>query len=390
MPDLTAKRTLVKSPPELWSELSEVERLARHLGAFGEIKITKLEPEHTVAWEGEGARGTVSIEPSGWGTKVTLTAQVEGDEAAQDAVAEEARPPEPAGAEAPSGSWPAEEPSIWRAPIEGEAEEEPPVAETAAWEEGVEEPVIEEPVIEEPVIEEPVEEPVVEEAAVEEAAVEEAAVEEAAVEEAAVEEAAVEEPAAEERPFEEPAPLPAQARPRRRRGFLAWLFKPRTSAQQAEPYVPAMPLEKSPPIPAQEWTAVVESEPDAGVEQGQPPIEEEPPAVAEEEPPAVAEEEPPAVVEEEPPAIAEEEPPALVEEEADLSLEDESPQVVEDQSPMVGEPDVSVHVAGDAESAGSGQGDGSHPGIGRDRAQAVLDGALDSLGSAHHRPFSRG
>ena len=53
MPDLTAKRTLVKSPPELWEELSEVDGLAKHLGAFGEIKITKLEPEHTVAWEGE-------------------------------------------------------------------------------------------------------------------------------------------------------------------------------------------------------------------------------------------------------------------------------------------------------------------------------------------------
>ena len=76
MPDLTAKRTLVKSPPELWEELSEVERLAKHLGAFGEITITKLEPEHTVAWEGEHASGTVSIEPSGWGTKVTLRAEL--------------------------------------------------------------------------------------------------------------------------------------------------------------------------------------------------------------------------------------------------------------------------------------------------------------------------
>jgi hypothetical protein len=76
MHDFTAKRTLVKSPPELWSELSEVERLARHLGAFGDIKITKLEPERTVAWEGESASGTVSIEPSGWGTKVTLTASL--------------------------------------------------------------------------------------------------------------------------------------------------------------------------------------------------------------------------------------------------------------------------------------------------------------------------
>ena len=80
MHDLTAKRTLVKSPPELWSELSEVERLARHLGAFGEIKITKLEPEHTVAWEGDAASGTVMIEPSGWGTKVTLQAQVQAPE----------------------------------------------------------------------------------------------------------------------------------------------------------------------------------------------------------------------------------------------------------------------------------------------------------------------
>lgn len=84
MQDLTAKRTLVKSPPELWSELSEVERLARHLDAFGEIKITKLEPERTVAWEGEGASGTVSIEPSGWGTKVVLTATIEGEEPAPE------------------------------------------------------------------------------------------------------------------------------------------------------------------------------------------------------------------------------------------------------------------------------------------------------------------
>ena len=84
------KRTLVKSPPELWSELSEVERLARHLGAFGEIKITRLEPERTVAWEGEGAIGTVSIEPSGWGTKVVLTATIEGDEPTPEPIPEPA------------------------------------------------------------------------------------------------------------------------------------------------------------------------------------------------------------------------------------------------------------------------------------------------------------
>jgi hypothetical protein len=98
MPDLTAKRTLVKSPPELWEELSEVEGLAKHLGAFGEIKITKLEPEHTVAWEGEHASGTVSIEPSGWGTKVTLHAelpQAEEPEPAAEPEPEAVAEPEP-------------------------------------------------------------------------------------------------------------------------------------------------------------------------------------------------------------------------------------------------------------------------------------------------------
>src|SRR5262245_17925895 len=101
MPDLTAKRTLVKSPPELWEELSEAEGLAKHFGAFGEIKITKLEPEHTVAWEGEHGSGTVSIEPSGWGTKVTLHAELaEAEEPAANPQPEEPaanpRPEEPA------------------------------------------------------------------------------------------------------------------------------------------------------------------------------------------------------------------------------------------------------------------------------------------------------
>jgi hypothetical protein len=111
MQDLTVKRTLVKSPPELWSELSEVERLAKHLDAFGEIKITRLEPESTVAWEGEGASGTVSIEPSGWGTKVTLTARVEGEdpepepEPEPEPVPEAISPPETEGPPARRGWW---------------------------------------------------------------------------------------------------------------------------------------------------------------------------------------------------------------------------------------------------------------------------------------------
>jgi hypothetical protein len=70
----TASRTLVKSSPELWAECSEAASLAKHLGAFGEIRITKVEPETAVAWEGDAASGTVRLEPSGWGTRVTLTA----------------------------------------------------------------------------------------------------------------------------------------------------------------------------------------------------------------------------------------------------------------------------------------------------------------------------
>ena len=147
MPALTAKRTLVKSPPELWEELSEVERLAKHLGAFGEITITKLEPEHTVAWEGEHASGTVSIEPSGWGTKVTLRAELperEGEEPEPEPVAASAPEPEiepePVGvAEEPEAVTPEPE------PVAAEPEPEPLIEEPAP------EPVAEEPAEEEPV-----------------------------------------------------------------------------------------------------------------------------------------------------------------------------------------------------------------------------------------------
>ena len=124
MPDLTAKRTLVKSPPELWEELSEVEGLMKHLAAFGEIKITKLEPEHTVAWEGEHGSGTVSIEPSGWGTKVTFHAEL--PEAANPAPAAK---PQPAAKAEPVAAEPVAAEPVAAEPVAAEREQQPqPVA----------------------------------------------------------------------------------------------------------------------------------------------------------------------------------------------------------------------------------------------------------------------
>ncbi len=70
----SATRRLVKSPPELWAEVSSEDSLGRHLAEFGEIKITRVKPETTVAWEGDRASGTVELAPTGWGTKVILTA----------------------------------------------------------------------------------------------------------------------------------------------------------------------------------------------------------------------------------------------------------------------------------------------------------------------------
>src|SRR3954465_13146951 len=104
MQEPRARRTLVKSPPELWAEVSDVEALARHLGEFGEIRITRLDPETTVAWEGDRACGTVALEPAGWGTKVTLPAKL-AEEAAPGPVAPEPEPvaPEPVAVEPEPG-----------------------------------------------------------------------------------------------------------------------------------------------------------------------------------------------------------------------------------------------------------------------------------------------
>ena len=72
MPTINIERTLVKSPPELWEELAGLERW------LGEIEISQREPPTRLAWIGRGVRGTIELEPSGWGTKVSARAETAG------------------------------------------------------------------------------------------------------------------------------------------------------------------------------------------------------------------------------------------------------------------------------------------------------------------------
>jgi hypothetical protein len=73
MSSLEVSRTLVKSPPELWSEL-QGECLPQ---AVGGAQLNVTEEERRIEWEADGARGAAVLEPAGWGTKLTLTAEIE-------------------------------------------------------------------------------------------------------------------------------------------------------------------------------------------------------------------------------------------------------------------------------------------------------------------------
>jgi hypothetical protein len=146
------QRTLVKSPPELWAELSDPEALARHLGELGEIRITRTKPEERVEWEAANTSGTVLIKPSGWGTKVTLsvTREIEAAATAEPVVEEPLS--EPVVTEEPATESPArEEPTAEDEPDDGNlAAAEPPAEEPAATESTAEEPNAAEPLAETP------------------------------------------------------------------------------------------------------------------------------------------------------------------------------------------------------------------------------------------------
>jgi hypothetical protein len=132
------QRTLVKSLPELWAELSDPEALARHLGELGEIRITRVEPDRMVEWEAPNTSGKVLVKPSAWGTRVTLTVNREmtAEEpvhtSAPAAESETATAPPQAGQEAPAEpDHTAAEPM----PAQAQAEELPPVESESIWHE---------------------------------------------------------------------------------------------------------------------------------------------------------------------------------------------------------------------------------------------------------------
>ena len=311
MPDLTAKRTLVKSPPELWEELSEVDRLAKHLGAFGDIKITKLEPEHTVAWEADHASGTVSIEPSGWGTKVTLHAELpETKEPPPDAEPEKPSAKESA-AEAEPGAEPEpEEPTTEKAVAEAKPAPAPLTAEREVTQgEAVPEPAV----------------PRAEAAQ-------------------AVPVAEVIEPVATEK----------------RRGFFGWLFRTRTAPPSIAPE----------PVAARPEPEQVVTEPEPTVIGSEPIVTDSEPMVTESQP------------------VAPKPEPVTIET-ARVVVEPEPAVAVPEVDPVVAAPEAEPVVESDPEPVPESP-VAEAPPLDPERARSILDEALDALGAAHHRPFSRG
>ncbi len=133
MDELHAQRRLLKSPPELWAEVSDEEALARHLGPFGQIRITRREPERTVAWEGDRASGTVELDPTGWGTRVTVRATPEGEPARWGDTVSWLAPEEEPWADAPAREEPEAEPVVAEEPPAPEPDPEPEPERPGFW-----------------------------------------------------------------------------------------------------------------------------------------------------------------------------------------------------------------------------------------------------------------
>ncbi len=321
----SVQRTLVKSPPELWADLSNPETLARRLGEFGEIRITHLVPERTVAWEGERASGTVEIEPSGWGTKVRLTA----------------RPTAPAIEEEMITDDDLERELALRAQDRAETEREAAIEAALLAE--------------------------VQREADEEATLRAEAEAEAQAEGARVREAQASALADHQRTVESlpSAQAPAEGAPRK--GFFARLFKRRTTPTGAESHAPTTSPAVSPgqsptsgghtAVPGRASPETPKPTPGRPTAPGQrPPVRLKALGVAPR-PGAAA-----------PPTSGEQRPPAVTTTTAEFDKPG-AETIAASRHPRSGIP--------------------AKPALDDEQTLAVLAGVLDDLGAAHHRPFSR-
>jgi len=343
------QRTLVKSPPELWAELSDPSALARHLGELGEIRITHIEPETAVEWEAEDATGTVRLKPSGWGTKVTLTVNRELPEPA----------PEVAEAQSPAAHEPPSQPiSVSRAddpePLPQPEPEPLPHA-------GVEPSLHLEP---EPALEAvPEPEPAWE-----------------LEPEPAVEAEHLDPPTASPDAWVDYEPAPA---PESRRGFFARLFRRREREAPIDA-LDALAASIHPPQANPDWAASVEylSEPPWAVATPHP--QPEPLHPLEQEMEAHEHAVPFEAIESYEP-IAHDEPAAHHEHVAhDWPVAHDEPvahaEPAESVEPADSQDDEPADLSAELKAAEEAT---------VEQVTAVLTGMLDRLGAAHHRPFSR-
>lgn len=298
------KRTLVKSPPELWSELSDPQSLARHLGHLEEVRIVCSEPESTLEWEAQNASGSVLLEPTGFGTKVVLSLTRESPQASATVELEPDGGEHGAGAPESQLAETTSEPQLAEATSESQLAEttpEPPPAEPEA---SISEPQTYAVELE-PIVEQEIE-------------------------------------------TDEQEPALAEPAPQRKPGFFARLFRRRRAERYAET---GYELVQEPDAPAiQEQTTEPEPEPVMIA----PEDSEQPAAIPERGP------EPEPTLE----TIASVEPEPA----ASIESVDSQPQDAPDASA-----DLAILEAEMEE-----------------QDAALLTAALDRLGAAHHRPFSRG
>ena len=89
-----AKRTLVKSAPELWELADDLARMEAWMGGLVgsrapvPVEVTDRDPGRILAWRNADgathARIALELAEKGWGTSVRITAQHPGESAAVD------------------------------------------------------------------------------------------------------------------------------------------------------------------------------------------------------------------------------------------------------------------------------------------------------------------